>query len=94
MSVVFDASILAPLSNLRHNLSPIKAASLACGKKYGGSELHSSPVLHEDELDGQEVNSATKTGSEAAANVGASSKILHLDGNQESGIEARKLMFW
>ncbi|CAI9757346.1 unnamed protein product [Fraxinus pennsylvanica] len=90
VSAVAGASILASLSNLRHDLSQIKAASLACGKKYGGSELRSSPVVNEDELDGQEVNSATKTGSEAAANVGASSKILPLDGNLESGIEEER----
>ncbi|KAL2492264.1 AAA-type ATPase family protein [Abeliophyllum distichum] len=88
VSAVAGASILASLSNLRHDLSHIKPASQACGKNYGGS-VH-SPVVNEDELDGQEVNSATKSGSETAANAGASSKIPPLDGNLESGIEEER----
>ncbi|GFP82449.1 ATPase family aaa domain-containing protein 1 [Phtheirospermum japonicum] len=66
-SAVAGASILASLSNLRQDLSRLKPSSQTSGKNYRGSDLPSSPLLNEDDLDGQEVNSATKLGSEAAA---------------------------
>ncbi|KAK6118094.1 hypothetical protein DH2020_048164 [Rehmannia glutinosa] len=89
-SAVAGASILASLSNLRQDLSRLKPTSQTSGKNYRGSDLPSSPLLNGDDLDGQEVNSATNLGSEAAADVGAASKILPLDGNIEAGLEASK----
>lgn len=90
-SAVAGASILASLSNLRQDLSRLKPTSQASGKNFRGSDLPSSPLLNEDDLDGQEVNSATNLGSEAAADVGAASKNLPLDGNIESGLEASNM---
>ncbi|KAI3463628.1 hypothetical protein Pfo_020291 [Paulownia fortunei] len=89
-SAVAGASILASLSNLRQDLSRLKPTSQASGKNYRGSDLPSSPLLNEDDLDGQEVNSATNLGSEAAADVGAASKVLPLDGNIEAGLEEER----
>ncbi|CAA0816548.1 AAA-type ATPase family protein, partial [Striga hermonthica] len=87
-SAVAGASILASLSNLRQDLSRLKPTSLTSGKNYRGSDLPSSPLINEDDLDGQEVNSATNLGAEAAGDVGgATSKILPLDGNVEAGLE-------
>lgn len=73
---------------MRPDLSRLKPTSQASGKHFRGSDLPSSPLLNEDDLDGQEVNSANNLGSEAAADVGAASKDLQLDGNIESGLEA------
>lgn len=87
-SAVAGASILASLSNLRPDLSRLKPNSQASGKNFRGTDIPSSPLLNEDDLDGQEVNSATNLGSEAAGDVGAASKNLPLDGNIESGLEA------
>lgn len=77
---------------MRPDLSRLKPTSQASGKNFRGSELPSSPLLNEDDLDGQEVNSATNLGIEAAADVGATSKNLPLDGNIESGMEASSIM--
>lgn len=93
-SAVAGASILASLSNLRQDLSRLRPTSQASGKNHRGNDLHPSPLLNEDDLDGQEVNSATNLGSETAADVGAASKILHLDGNIESGFEASIINCW
>ncbi|GER48570.1 AAA-type ATPase family protein [Striga asiatica] len=88
-SAVAGASILASLSNLRQDLSRLKPTSLTSGKNHRGSDLPSSPLINEDDLDGQEVNSATNLGGEAAGDIGgATSKILPLDGNVEAGLEA------
>ncbi|GFP86216.1 hypothetical protein PHJA_000765400 [Phtheirospermum japonicum] len=59
-SAVAGVSIMASLSNLRQDLSRLKPSSQTSGKNYRGSDLPSSPLLNEDDLDGQEVNSATK----------------------------------
>ncbi|XP_042002426.1 uncharacterized protein LOC121751692 [Salvia splendens] len=86
-SAVAGASILASLS-MCPDLSRVKPTSQASGKNLRGSDLPpSSPILNEDDLDGQEVNSATNLGSEVAAEDGAVSKNLPLDGNVESGLE-------
>ncbi|KAL1563633.1 hypothetical protein AAHA92_06074 [Salvia divinorum] len=86
-SAVAGASILASLS-MRPDLSRLKHTSQASGKNFRGSDLPPSPpLLNEDDLDGHEVNSATDLGSEVAADVGAASKNLPLDGNIESGLE-------
>ncbi|KAG8388088.1 hypothetical protein BUALT_Bualt02G0088800 [Buddleja alternifolia] len=87
-SAVAGASILASLS-MRQD-SRLKHTSRASGKHYRRSDLASSPVINEDELDGQEVDSATNLEDDAAADIGAASKILPLDGNIESVLEATK----
>lgn len=86
-SAVQGASILASLSNPRHK----PPASQASGKNVRGSDLPSSPPLNEDDLDGQEVNSATNLGSEAAADAGTASKSLPLDVNMDTGLEASNI---
>lgn len=86
-SAVAGASILASLSNLRQDLSRLRPTAHTSGKTYHGSDLP-SPIVHEDELDGLEVDSATNVGSDSAADVGATSKILPLDSNLDSVIEA------
>ncbi|KAL0355118.1 UNVERIFIED_CONTAM: Spastin [Sesamum radiatum] len=86
-SAVTGASILASLSSPRVDLSHLKPTSPTSGKNYRGSDLPSSPIVNEDELDGQEVNSATNLESEAVADVGAASKILPLDGSVESVLQ-------
>ncbi|KAL1553960.1 hypothetical protein AAHA92_14573 [Salvia divinorum] len=89
-SAVAGASILASLS-MCPDISHLKPTSQASGKNLRGNDLPpSSPILNEDDLDGQEVNSATDLGSEVAADVGAASKNLPLDGNVESGLEANR----
>ncbi|XP_047940759.1 uncharacterized protein LOC125188062 isoform X1 [Salvia hispanica] len=86
-SAVAGASILASLS-MCPDLSRVKPTSQASGKNLRGSDLPpSSPILNEDDLDGQEVNSATDLGNEVAAADGAVNKNLPLDGNVESGLE-------
>ncbi|XP_060204425.1 uncharacterized protein LOC132632483 isoform X1 [Lycium barbarum] len=82
-SAVAGASILASLSSLRQDPSRLKPTS-----QVSGNELPSSPVIHEDELDGLEVDSAANVDSSSAADVGLTSKILPLDGNLNSGREA------
>ncbi|KAL0441932.1 UNVERIFIED_CONTAM: Spastin [Sesamum radiatum] len=89
-SAVTGASILASLSSPRVDLSHLKPTSPTSGKNYRGSDLPSSPIVNEDELDGQEVNSATNLESEAVADVGAASKILPLDGSVESGLQEKR----
>ncbi|KZV29216.1 hypothetical protein F511_22381 [Dorcoceras hygrometricum] len=79
-SAVAGASILASLSNPRQDLSPLKHTSQASGKNNRVSDLPSSPTVNEDELDGQEVNSATNLGCEAAIDAGAANKF---DGSDE-----------
>ncbi|KAL3812591.1 hypothetical protein ACJIZ3_013859 [Penstemon smallii] len=78
-SAVAGASILASLSGLRKDLSLLKPTSQASGKNCQGSDLPTSPVVNEDETEGQEVNSTT------AADVETSSKILPPDRIMESG---------
>ncbi|CAA0827285.1 AAA-type ATPase family protein [Striga hermonthica] len=88
-STAVGASILASLSNLQQDLSRLKPTSQTSGKNHRGSNLPSSSLINEDEPDGQEVNSATNLGGEAAADIeGAATKILPLDGNIEAGLEA------
>ncbi|KAK4436871.1 Spastin [Sesamum alatum] len=89
-SAVTGASILASLSSPRVDLSHLKPTSPTSGKNYRGSDLPSSPIVNEDELDGQEVNSATNLESEAVADVGAASKILPPDGSVESGLQEKR----
>ncbi|KAL9170135.1 hypothetical protein ABFS82_04G124600 [Erythranthe guttata] len=78
-SAVAGASILASLSNLRQDLSRLKPTSQASGK----NNRAPSPVLNEEDVDGQEVNSATNLGSEDA-------KMLPVDGNIEAGSEEER----
>lgn len=87
-SAVTGASILASLSSPPVDLSCLKPTSQASGKNYRGSDLHSSPIVNEDELDGQEVNSATHIECEAAADFRAVSKTLPVDGSIESSLQA------
>lgn len=82
-SAVAGASILASLSSLRQDPSRLKPTS-----QVSGNELPSSPVIHEDELDGLEVDSAANVGSSTAADVGLTSKIPPLDGNLNTSREA------
>ncbi|KAL8474600.1 hypothetical protein ACS0TY_031160 [Phlomoides rotata] len=89
-SAVAGASILASLSNLRQDLSRLKPTSQASGKNVRGSDLPSSPPLNEDDLDGQEVNSATNLGSEAVTDAGTASKSPPLDVNMDTGLEAQR----
>lgn len=90
-SAVAGASILASLSNLRQDLSRLKPTSQASGKNFKGSDLPSSPPINEDDLDGQEVNSATNLGSDAAADAGTASKSLPVDVNMDTGLEASNI---
>ncbi|XP_059644687.1 uncharacterized protein LOC132286377 isoform X2 [Cornus florida] len=90
-SAVAGASILASLSSLRQDLSRLKPTAQTSGKTHQGSELPPLPVVHDSmeiELDGLEVNSSTNVGSDKAADVGETSKIMPLGGNPDSGIEA------
>ncbi|KAL6494382.1 hypothetical protein OROGR_031182 [Orobanche gracilis] len=90
-SAVAGASILASLSNLRQDLSRLKPASRTNDKNYRGSDPPSSPLINEDDFEGQEVNSATDFGSEAAVDVaGSASRILPLDGNIGAALEEEK----
>ncbi|KAH0704527.1 hypothetical protein KY285_018805 [Solanum tuberosum] len=82
-SAVAGASILASLSSLRQDPSRLKPTS-----QVSGNELPSSPVIHEDELDGLEVDSAANVGSSSAAGVSLTSKIPPLDGNLNASREA------
>nr|XP_010319074.1 uncharacterized protein LOC101246524 [Solanum lycopersicum] len=82
-SAVAGASILASLSSLRQDPSRLKPTS-----QVSGNELPSSPVIHEDELDGLEVDSAAHVGSSSAADVSLTSKIPPLDGNLNDSREA------
>ncbi|CAA3027719.1 AAA domain-containing FHA domain-containing [Olea europaea subsp. europaea] len=86
-SAVAGASILASLSNFRQDLSRFKPPSRAVTKIHQGNELPLSPIVNEDDLDGQEVNSATNSGNEAAVDVEAASKVLPLDSHLDSGTE-------
>ncbi|XP_009589950.1 uncharacterized protein [Nicotiana tomentosiformis] len=86
-SAVAGASILASLSSLRQDPSRLKPTS-----QVSGNELPSSPVIHEDELDGLEVDSAANVSSSSAADVGLTSKILPLDGDLNSGREAGNIL--
>ncbi|PSR89548.1 ATPase family AAA domain-containing protein [Actinidia chinensis var. chinensis] len=90
-SAVDGASILASLSSLRQDLSRLKSTALASGKTHQGTELPPLPIVHDSmevDLDGLEVNSTTNIGSDKAAETGATSKILSLDANPDSSIEA------
>lgn len=80
---------MASLSNLRQDLSQLKPTSQTSGQNYRWSELPASLNINEDELDGQEVNSATNFGTEAAVDICPAGKIYPLDGCVESGLEAR-----
>ncbi|GER44022.1 AAA-type ATPase family protein, partial [Striga asiatica] len=59
-STAAGASILASLSNLQQDLSRLKPTSQTSGKNHRGSNLPSSPLTNEDELDGQEENLSCK----------------------------------
>ncbi|GFZ17421.1 AAA-type ATPase family protein [Actinidia rufa] len=90
-SAVDGASILASLSSLRQDLSRLKSTALASGKTHQGTELPPLPIVHDSmevDLDGLEVNSTTNIGSDKATETGATSKILSLDANPDSSIEA------
>ncbi|KAA8542134.1 hypothetical protein F0562_023286 [Nyssa sinensis] len=89
-SAVAGASILASLSNMRQDLSRLKPTAQTNGKAHQGRDLPPLPIVHDNmeiELDALEVNSGTNTGSDKAADVGSTSKILPLNGNPDSGIE-------
>ncbi|XP_057480534.1 uncharacterized protein LOC130767631 isoform X2 [Actinidia eriantha] len=90
-SAVDGASILASLSSLRQDLSRLKSTALASGKTHQGTELPPLPIVHDSmevDLDGLEVNSTTNIGSDKAAETGVTSKILSLDANPDSSVEA------
>ncbi|KAL6973060.1 hypothetical protein U1Q18_027234 [Sarracenia purpurea var. burkii] len=88
---VAGASILASLSSRRQDLPHLKPTAQASSKTRQVAELAPIPVVHESmevDPDGLEVNLATNTGSDKAADVGASSKNLALDSNLDCSIEA------
>ncbi|KAL6996983.1 hypothetical protein U1Q18_007108, partial [Sarracenia purpurea var. burkii] len=90
-SAVAGASILASLSSLRQDLSRLKPTAQASGKTHKGTELPPLPIVHDSmevDVDGLEVNSTTNIGGDKAADIGVTSKILSLDANPDSSIEA------
>ncbi|KAG5537169.1 hypothetical protein RHGRI_024560 [Rhododendron griersonianum] len=90
-SAVAGASILASLSSLRQDLSRLKSTAQSTGKALQGAELPPLPIVHDSmevDLDGLEVNSTTDAESDKAADIGATSKMLSIDANLDSGIEA------
>lgn len=89
------ASILASLSSLRQDLSRLKSTAQSNGKALQGAELPPLPIVHDSmevDLDGLEVNSTTDAESDKAADIGATSKMLSLDANLDSGLEAGNVM--
>ncbi|KAI3825714.1 hypothetical protein L1987_07292 [Smallanthus sonchifolius] len=84
-SAVAGASILASLSNLRPDLSRLKPVVQTAPKTYLGTEIR-HPNHDNDEIDGLEVNSATNTGKDSAAEIGATSKITPLGSRLEPSI--------
>ncbi|KAI3717817.1 hypothetical protein L1987_69671 [Smallanthus sonchifolius] len=84
-SAVAGASILASLSNLRPDLSRLKPVVQTAPKTYMGTEIR-HPNHDNDEIDGLEVNSATNTGKDSAAEIGATSKIYPLGSSLEPSI--------
>ncbi|KAL8111615.1 hypothetical protein AgCh_019367 [Apium graveolens] len=86
-SAVTGASILASLSNLGQEFSHLNPTSQNSGKIHQVTEVSRSGLVQEDDLDGLEVNSTTNVENENAADVGATSKILSSDRNQESVTE-------
>ncbi|XP_034672350.1 uncharacterized protein LOC117903945 isoform X2 [Vitis riparia] len=94
-SAVAGASILASLSSLRQDLSRWKSPPLTTGKTQQGTELPPHPIIHDSpevEFNGLEGNSTANGGSDKAADVGAVSKNLSLDCNQDSGAEAGNVL--
>ncbi|CAK9170296.1 unnamed protein product [Ilex paraguariensis] len=91
-SAVAGASILASLSSPRQDLSRLKPTSLDSGQTLQGAELPHPPIVQDDELDGLEVNSGTNIECDSAADGGATSKILPLDGNPDSITEAGNVL--
>lgn len=94
-SAVAGASILASLSSLRQDLSRLKSTAQSTGKALQGAELPPLPIVHDSmevDLDGLEVNSTTDAESDKAADIGATSKMLSIDANLDSGIEAGNVM--
>ncbi|XP_051147751.1 uncharacterized protein LOC127262923 isoform X2 [Andrographis paniculata] len=89
-SAVTGASILASLSSPRLDLSHFKPTSHASSKIYLGSDIPSPPVPNEDDLDGQEVNSAKNLDIESAADIATGSKALPVDGGVESALQANR----
>ncbi|XP_058226365.1 uncharacterized protein LOC131335150 isoform X1 [Rhododendron vialii] len=90
-SAVAGASILASLSSLRQDLSRLKSTAQSTGKALQGAELPPLPIVHDSmevDLDGLEVNSTTDAESDKAADIGATSKMLSIDANLDSGMEA------
>lgn len=92
-SAAAGASILASLSNLGQEFSNLNPTSQKSGRIHQVTELTRSNLVQEVDLDGLEVNSTTNVESENAADVGATSKILSSDCNQESVIEACNPLF-
>jgi SpoVK/Ycf46/Vps4 family AAA+-type ATPase len=82
------ASILASLSSFRQDLSRLRPTA---GKSYHGADV-ASPIANDDEIDGLEVNSVTNGGSDSAADIGATSKILPIDSNLDSVLEAGNVL--
>ncbi|KAH7865974.1 hypothetical protein Vadar_013788 [Vaccinium darrowii] len=90
-SAVAGASILASLSSLRQDLSRLKSTAQSTGKALQGAELPPLPTVHDSmevDLDGLEVNSTTDAESDKAADIGATSKMLSINANLDSVIEA------
>lgn len=86
-AVAGAASILASFSSLRQDLSRLRPSSNTGIKPFQGAELH-FPIVNDDDIDGLEVNSTTNGGSDSIADLGATSKILPIDSNLDSVLEA------
>lgn len=95
-SAVAGASILASLSSLRQDVSRWKSLT-QCSKSHKGTELPADAVIQDSsemELDGLEANSTPIAGIDKVAEIGAISKNLPLDCNQDSGNEAGNVEFF
>ncbi|GKD71447.1 P-loop containing nucleoside triphosphate hydrolase superfamily protein, partial [Tanacetum coccineum] len=83
-SAVAGASILASLSSLRQDVSRLRPMSQTVPKLYFGPEIRHQN--HDDDVDGLEVNSATNTGNDSAAEIGATSKSTPIGSNPDPNI--------
>ncbi|XP_047309506.1 uncharacterized protein LOC124912911 [Impatiens glandulifera] len=91
-SAVAGASILASLSSLRQDLSRLKPTAQSGAKTHQGNDmLPPLPIGHDNmeiELDSLEVNSSTNVGVDKVTDVCATSKVISLETNLDSGAEA------
>lgn len=72
-SAAAGAYPMASLSSLRQDASHISSTAQNSSNPYQAPELSSSPIVHRDELDSLEGNSATNVDSLCAADIVASS---------------------